>query len=93
MSTPIEAYGFGWLKRAFTYFEKFAKRYATLEERVTALEEALKKQPADACEFCGERAMRKTEAGPLMGNQGTQWHIDFRAGCGNLHRPISGVSA
>ena len=33
-------------------------RAATLEARVTALEEALAKQPADVCPYCGERAVR-----------------------------------
>lgn len=61
-----------WAKRVFA----IGKRVATLEARVLALEDALGKQPADACHFCGERAMRKTASGHLMGDQGRQWWQD-----------------
>jgi hypothetical protein len=61
-----------WAKRTIL----FGKRIATLESRIAALEKALSKQPADACPFCGERAMRKTTSGHLMGDQGKQWWQD-----------------
>jgi hypothetical protein len=67
MLTPAEGHVLSrvlaWGKKTFA----LAKQIATLEARVAALEESLGKQPADACPFCGERAMRKTRAGPLMG--------------------------
>jgi hypothetical protein len=72
MTTPAEVgaakKAFDWSKNGATYVFRLAKRIATLEERVTELENALKKQPADACPFCGERAMRKTEEGRLLGS-------------------------
>jgi uncharacterized protein with PIN domain len=77
MTTPIEAGVIwrGWLsiKHGLTYVFVLGKRIATLEARVTALEEALQKQPPDACPYCGERAMRLTEQSGLLGNQGSQW--------------------
>ena len=63
----------GWGKRALS----FAQRVATLEARVAALEDALRKQPGDACPFCGERAMRMKEQSRLLGNQGTQWWEEY----------------
>jgi hypothetical protein len=63
-------------KRAFLFIFALGKRIATLEGRVRALETALGTQPADACPFCGERAMRKTQSGALMGDQGRQWWSD-----------------
>jgi DNA-directed RNA polymerase subunit RPC12/RpoP len=62
MTTPIEGhFGFkvftsvrAWLKNVLAW----GKRIATLEERVTALEAALAKQPGNPCPKCGERAMR-----------------------------------
>jgi uncharacterized protein with PIN domain len=80
MTTPIEAHigakGLGWIRQAATYVFKFGKRIATLEERVTALEDALKKQPADACPYCGERGMRLSKQSLLMGDPGKQWTQD-----------------
>jgi hypothetical protein len=77
MTTPLEASGLwkAWpsIKHGLTYIFVLGKRIATLEARVTALEESLAKQPADACPFCGERAMRLTEQSSLFGNQGSQW--------------------
>jgi ribosomal protein L37AE/L43A len=61
-----------WAKRTIL----FGKRIATLEARLAAIEDALAKQPADACPFCGERAMRMTHAGHLLGDQGRQWWED-----------------
>jgi ribosomal protein L37AE/L43A len=58
-----------WTKRTFG----ITKRFATLEERVTALENDLKMQPPEACPFCGERGMRLLQQSPLLGNQGSQW--------------------
>jgi len=77
MTTPVEA-GVGkkaldWVKDGATYIFRLVKRIATLEERVTALENALKKQPPDSCPYCGERGMRLAEQSALLGNQGSQW--------------------
>jgi ribosomal protein L37AE/L43A len=76
MTGPAEASVIwrGWLliKRGLTYVFVLGKRIATLEARVTALEEALGKQSADACPYCGERAMRKTKDGMLFGPPGKQ---------------------
>jgi ribosomal protein L37AE/L43A len=76
MNTPAEigmsAKALGWLKRLWQYGE----RIGTLESRVTTLEEALKIQPADACPYCGARAMRLSEQSPLMGDPGKQWTQD-----------------
>jgi uncharacterized protein with PIN domain len=63
----------GWAKQAFL----IGKRIATLEARVTALEEALQKQRPDACPFCGEHAMRMSSKSVLLGNQGTQWWEEY----------------
>ncbi len=76
MLTPAEmSYGakaVGWAKRIFL----IGKRIAMLETRVTALEAALGKQPPEACPFCGERAMRMTDPGHLLGDQGRQWYVE-----------------
>jgi hypothetical protein len=74
--------GFGWAKRLFA----MTKRIATLEARVGALEEALAKQPADACPFCGERAMRMIASSPLLGDQGHQWWQESWT-CGKCDKP------
>lgn len=75
--TPVETGAgkkfFDWIKSGATYVFKLAKRVATLEERVTALENALTTAPAEACPFCGERAMRLMEQSPLLGEPGEQW--------------------
>ena len=63
----------GWAKQVVL----IGKRIATLEARVTALEEALAKQPADACPFCGERGMRMTSKCVLLGDQGSQWWEEY----------------
>jgi hypothetical protein len=77
MVTPAEVHvgqrALDWIKRGAIYLFKLGKRIATLEERVTALEEALKTAPPDACPFCGERAMRLREQSGVMGNPGKQW--------------------
>jgi uncharacterized protein with PIN domain len=77
MTTPVEIHS-GWkllatAKNALSRVFALGKRIATLEERVTALEAALAKQPGDACPYCGERAMRLMMQGSLLGNQGNQW--------------------
>jgi DNA-directed RNA polymerase subunit RPC12/RpoP len=59
----------GWVKSVIAV----GKRFAELEARVTALELALKTAPADACPYCGERAMRLKEQGYLLGDPGKQW--------------------
>jgi hypothetical protein len=84
MTALLEHISFGWLKRGATYLFKLGKRMATLEERVTALEEALKREPGDACPYCGARAMRKITQGRLMGEPGRQWRTDIWhcEGCG-----------
>ena len=64
------------VKHAFTYIFALGKRIATLEARVTQLEAALGKQPAEACPYCGERAMRKTQEGRLLGGS-SKWKQDI----------------
>lgn len=65
MVTPVEAHAgkkaLDWIKGGATYLWRLGKRIATLEERVTALEQQLKTVPADACPYCGDRAMRLTK--------------------------------
>jgi hypothetical protein len=78
MTPPAESHRtpesiWGWITHIATYIFKLGKRIATLESRVTALEETLKTAPADACPFCGELAMRLTEQSRLLGNPGQQW--------------------
>jgi ribosomal protein L37AE/L43A len=77
MVTPIEASAgktlVGWIKNGADKLFKYGKRIATLEERVSALENALKTLPPEACPFCGERAMRLQEQSGLMGDPGKQW--------------------
>ncbi|MGH6671858.1 MAG: hypothetical protein ACRECV_07780 [Xanthobacteraceae bacterium] len=77
MVPPVETgaakKAFDWIKNGANYLFRLAKQIATLEERVMALESALKTMPPEACPFCGERAMRLTEQSGLLGNQGTQW--------------------
>jgi hypothetical protein len=63
----------GWATRGF----QIGKRIATLESRVTALEQALTKQPASACPYCGERAARMVSKSVLLGNQGSQWWEEY----------------
>jgi len=74
--TSFVARFFGPVKRAFSFVFALGKRIATLEARVSALEQALGTQPADACPYCGERAMRLSKQSMLMGNQGKQWTED-----------------
>jgi isopropylmalate/homocitrate/citramalate synthase len=69
--TPVDASA---AKRAFdtvkgwvTYLWRLGKRIATLEERVTAIEESLKIAPPEACPYCGERAMRLHWQSGVMG--------------------------
>ena len=80
MTTPIEVGGIwkAWpsIKHAATYIFVLGKRIATLEARVTALEDALKNAPADACPYCGELAMRLKNQSRLLGNPGQQWTED-----------------
>jgi len=76
METTIAGKAFDWAKRWGAHIFQIGKRIATLEERVTALEELLKKQPAEACSYCGERAVRLTAQSGLLGNPGKQWTED-----------------
>jgi uncharacterized protein with PIN domain len=62
----------GGAKRVFAY----GKQIATLEERITALEKALTQHPADVCDYCGERAMRKISSSRVMGATKGQWRHD-----------------
>jgi hypothetical protein len=79
MTTPVEAhFGWKWLvaaKNALTRVFAYSKQIAMLEARVSALEATLAKQPADACPFCGDRAMRKTQDA-LHWSGAKQWKQD-----------------
>lgn len=90
IETAVSKGAWDWIKNNAKQVFEFGKRIATLEERVTALEEALKTQPANACPFCGERAMRKTEDGRLLGSPGQQWKTDVWTckTCGQTERKI-----
>jgi predicted RNA-binding Zn-ribbon protein involved in translation (DUF1610 family) len=68
----VAARAWAWAKRAFA----LAKRIAALEARVEALEEAIQRQLPDACPKCGERAMRRMNAGRVLGEPGKQWRYD-----------------
>ena len=77
---PIITWGAKWGGRAIVYARKgaaMAGKVATLEARVTALEELLSKQPADACPKCGERAVRRTSAGRMWGEGRGAHREDF----------------
>jgi hypothetical protein len=64
---------FDLVKRVWLYIT----RVAALEKRVTKLEEALAKQPADACPRCGERALRaETAGGVTKGEPPKQYRED-----------------
>jgi hypothetical protein len=83
MVTPVEAHigrkTLEGIKNAATYLWKMGKRIATLEERVTALEEQLKNGPipADACPYCGERALRLTEQSRAQGSHPKRWIEEY----------------
>jgi len=92
MITPVDV-GVGrailnWIKNSAGKLFKYGKRLATLEERVTALEAALKTMPPKACPFCGEREMRLTEQSMVKGDPGKQWTEDYWtcAKCGKEYR-------
>jgi uncharacterized protein with PIN domain len=78
--TPVEiSFGAKALGLVRKYWGKIfvsVKRVQTLEDRISALEESLGKQPADACPYCGERGMRLTEQSPLYGDPGKKWSED-----------------
>jgi ribosomal protein L37AE/L43A len=61
-----------WVKEGI----ELIRRIASLEARVTALEEAQGSQMPDACPKCGERAMRRAQPGRLLGPGGNQWRQD-----------------
>src|SRR5271169_908848 len=61
------------------------KRIATLEARVTKLEELLSTQPADACPYCGERSLRMSHAGHVRGSPPNAWRYETWA-CGKCGR-------
>jgi hypothetical protein len=62
-----------WARHVFA----LGRRIATLEERVTALEEALETQPPRACPYCGQRAMRMLDQRGPLGDPGKQWMEDL----------------
>lgn len=69
----------GLAKRAWEPMKRlieYGKRIATLEVRVEALEEKLAKQPPDACNKCGERAMRVTRSWPPEKSGKDKWRQD-----------------
>ena len=77
MTTPHVILGLA--KRIWTAIKsvfKYGKRIATLEARVADLEARLEKQPPDACNKCGERAMRVERLWPVMGAPGKQSRQD-----------------
>src|ERR1700692_658321 len=92
MVTPVEASTgkavANWIRAKADTIFKYGKKLATLEERVTALENALKTMPPEACPFCGERAMRLKYQSGLLGNQGSQWtEEDWSCEkCGQIYR-------
>jgi hypothetical protein len=80
VGTPADI---GWIPKAIGLAKSYGarifaigKRIATLEERVTVLEEKLGKQPGDTCPYCGERAMRKTHDGRILGSAPIKWKQD-----------------
>jgi uncharacterized protein with PIN domain len=63
-----------WIKGAATYLWRLGKRIATLEERVSTLEDALKTAPPEACPYCGERAQRLSHQSlTAMGTHPKRW--------------------
>jgi hypothetical protein len=75
--TPSASFHFG--KRALELAKQvfsYGKRVAALEARVEALEQSLGKQLADACNKCGERAMRVSWTSDIMGDGKGQWRKD-----------------
>jgi hypothetical protein len=89
---PLAIRAAGWGKQAFSYARRgaaMATRIATLESRVTALEEALSKQPPDTCQMCGERAMRRIESSGIMGERDLYRHDWWKCGkCGQTEPRI-----
>ena len=75
-ATPVEVPGLRWFRQGFTYVFRIATHYATLEQRVTALERALKKQFPGTCPYCSGPGMRKTGHGLLKEIQGELWRTD-----------------
>jgi uncharacterized protein with PIN domain len=78
MVTPVEVHvgnkALDWIKRGATFLFKLGKRIATLEERVTALEQQLRKAPGGACPYCGEHAMRLSKKPSIVrGNHPKRW--------------------
>jgi hypothetical protein len=75
MVTPIDTVWWGKALKWTTAIFKYGKRIATLEARVSALEEARGKQLPDACPYCGERGMRMVRQGRFMGGR-EKWRED-----------------
>lgn len=50
-----------------------ADKIAELEQRVAALEVALKKCPGETCLYCGERSMRLKKSSGLVGSGRGTW--------------------
>jgi ribosomal protein L37AE/L43A len=76
MATLMEGHVFGkltgWAKNAFT----LVKRVATLEARVTALEQGKGGTTPYDCPYCTERGMRKTKDGRVLGGAPYKWKED-----------------
>ena len=64
-------------KKAWEWVKQYARRYAELEARVTALEKRLERQPPEACPYCGELAMRMSEPPHSMGDPGKKWIREY----------------
>lgn len=67
-----------WLKEIpiWQELEKVPDRMTALEERMSALEQRLQPRPGETCPACGEHAVRRTEAGRLMGSAGQRYRLD-----------------
>jgi hypothetical protein len=71
--------------RVFAY----GRQIATLEARVAALEEKLGKQPPDACNKCGERAMRVFHVSNIKGGAHHWREDDWKCEkCGHQERRV-----
>lgn len=89
--TGLEKWG---IRRLYLWAVSYAKRYATLEARIAALEELLKTCPAEGCPYCGVRAMRLEKQNRMVrGDSPNLWRDDeWKCGaCGKItvkHIPV-----
>jgi predicted RNA-binding Zn-ribbon protein involved in translation (DUF1610 family) len=85
MTTPVEGHILGkvtgWAKSAFS----LVKRVATLEARVTALEQGKGGTSPFDCPYCTERTMRKAKDGRVLGSAPNKWKEDIWA-CQNCNQ-------